>query len=80
MFCMCWDDQDVMDKNGESEFQCGTIGVASMAAEAKVKKLVLIHMGPNLQNANSARKIISDIKSIYDGDIIFSDELIQIPI
>lgn len=41
---------------------------------------LLFSWDPNLQNPNSARKIISDIKSIYDGDIIFSDELIQIPI
>ena len=31
MLCMCWDDQEVMQQNGEFQGQCGTTGAAEMA-------------------------------------------------
>ena len=77
MLCMCWDDQEVMDANGEGARQCGTTGAARMAQEAGVKKLVLVHIGPNLSGHGVMEKGIGDIKKIYDGDLIFSDELMS---
>ena len=32
LLCMCWDDQDVMDENGEHAGQCGTTGAAKDGA------------------------------------------------
>ena len=78
MLCMCWDDQDVMIEAGEAAGQCGTTGAAEMAQAAGVKKLVLVHMGPGLSaqepfyNANLA------MQRIYQGDIVFSEELLKI--
>ena len=46
MLCMCWDDQEVMQENGEAEGQCGTTGAARMAQEAGVKRLAVVHIGP----------------------------------
>ena len=49
-----------------------------MAQESGVKKLVLVHMGPALSaqepfyNANLA------MQRIYQGDIVFSEELLKI--
>ncbi|MGB1749150.1 MAG: MBL fold metallo-hydrolase, partial [Dehalococcoidia bacterium] len=34
MLCMCWDDQECMDEDGEAPGQCGTTGAARMAEEA----------------------------------------------
>ena len=75
MLCMCWDDQETMDANGEAPFQCGTTGAARMAQEAGVKKLVLVHVGPHLSKHGPMEKGIGDIKRIYDGELLFSDEL-----
>ena len=36
MLCMCWDDQETMERNGEAHRQCGTTGAARMAQEAGV--------------------------------------------
>ena len=78
MLCMCWDDQDVMSESGEATGQCGTTGAAQMAQEAGVKKLVLVHMGRGLSaqepfyNANLA------MQRIYQGEIVFSEELLKI--
>src|SRR5437773_2054873 len=45
MLCMCWDDQEVMDENGEGGGQCGPTGAARMAQAAGVTRLVLSHIG-----------------------------------
>ncbi len=79
MLCMCWDDQEIMEQNGEFDGQCGTTGAARMAQEAGVKKLVLVHIGPHLSGHGPMEKGISDIRRIYDGEIIFSEELMRIP-
>lgn len=78
MLCMCWDDQEIMEQNGEFDGQCGTTGAARMAQEAGVKKLVLVHIGPHLSGHGPMEKGIADIRRIYDGEIIFSEELMRI--
>jgi ribonuclease Z len=80
MFCMCWDDQEVMRNNKEDTGQCGTTGAAKMAQEAGVKKLVLVHTGPNLSLQGNKEKGIGDVSKIFDGEIIFSDELMVIDV
>ena len=77
MLCMCWDDQEVMERNGEAAVQCGTTGAARMAQEAGVKKLVLVHIGPHLSEHGPMEKGIGDIKRIYDGELVFSHELMS---
>ncbi len=79
MLCMCWDDQEIMEQNGEFDGQCGTTGAARMAQEAGVKKLVLVHIGPHLSGHGPMEKGIGDIRRIYDGEFIFSEELMRIP-
>ena len=77
MLCMCWDDQDVMNETGESGGQCGTVGAARMAQEAGVKKLALVHIGPHLSGHGPMEKGIGDVKRIYDGALLFTDELMS---
>ena len=75
LVCMCWDDQEAMNENGEFYGQCGTEGAAQMAQDAGVKNLVLVHMGPNISQEKN--KIVAEdkIRKIYNGNIIFSDEI-----
>jgi len=69
MLCMCWDDQEIMQQNGEFQGQCGTIGAGEMAQEAGVKKLVLVHVGPHLSGDEPMRKGLEDIRRVYDGEL-----------
>ena len=78
MVCMCWDDQETMERTGEIGGQCGTTGAAEMAQEAGVKKLVLVHMGPGLAEQAPYQRVLRDMKRIYQGEIIFSEELMRI--
>ena len=80
MLCMCWDDQEVMNGNGEAPGQCGTTGAARMAQDAGVKKLVLVHVGPNLAGHGPMEKGIGDVKQVYDGEVVFSDELMVVDV
>ena len=76
MVCMCWDNQEVMDANGENVGQCGTTGAADMAREAGVKKLVLSHMGPHVSSHGPLEKGIGDVRAIFGGEILFAEELL----
>lgn len=75
MLCMCWDDQEIMDADGESPGQCGTLGAARMAQAAGVKRLALVHIGPHLSQPGAREKGIGDVRRIYDGELLFTDEL-----
>ena len=50
-----------------------------MAQEAGVKRLVLVHVGPHLASHGPMEKGIGDVRKIYDGEIIFADELMIPP-
>ena len=69
-----------MKENKEDGGQCGTTGAAEMAQEAGVKKLVLVHTGPNLSLHGNKEKGIGDVSKIFDGKVVFSDELMLIDI
>ena len=80
LLCMCWDDQDVMDENGEHVGQCGTTGAARMARDAGVRRLVLVHMGPGLSGSEARGKAEADVQAVFPGEVVFSDELMSIPL
>ena len=78
MFCMCWDDEAHMRAMGENIGQCGTEGAARMAQAAGVKRLVLVHVGPHLATHGPMEQGIGDVRKIYDGEVIFADELMSV--
>ncbi len=80
MICMCWDDQDLMAETEEGGGMCGTTGAAGMAQQAGVKKLVLNHIGPHLGQSGPMMKAYHDISGIYDGEVVFADELMRVPL
>ena len=79
MLCMCWGDSDIMDASGEGrDTMCGTRGAAEMAQEAGVKRLVLVHTGSSLCEHGAMEKGIGDIKKVYDGELVFGEELMTL--
>ncbi len=75
LLSMCWDHQSDMDEIGEGSGQSGTVGAARMARDAEVEKLVLVHRGPGLEGAESEARARADVAAVYDGEVVFADEL-----
>ena len=51
-----------------------------MARDAGVKKLVLAHIGPHLSQHGPMEKGIGDVSAIYEGEIVFAEELMRVPV
>jgi ribonuclease Z len=78
MLCMCWDDHSAMQQSKELNGQSSTVSAARLARDAGVKKLVLVHIGPHLAGHGAMENGIGEVRAIYDGEIIFSEELMRI--
>ena len=75
----CWDHQETM-KDNEAKMITGTIDAAQIAKETGANKLILAHQGPNLDKPGSKEKGIADISRIFDGEVIFAEELMTLEI
>jgi len=72
---MCGNFESVYDARPEDIGQTGTFGAAEMAAEAGVKELFLVHVGPDLSAPENRERGIAEIKTIFDGNVTMTDEL-----
>jgi ribonuclease Z len=75
MLCMCWNHQDVMDADGESNGQTGTLKAGQMAQDAGVGTLVLVHTGPGLTRGGEPERAVADVGQVYSGRTLFAQEL-----
>jgi len=73
----CWDHQDTMDANGEASGQTGTRDAANMASTAQAQTLILTHSGQQLARPGGREKGVGEIARIYDGRVIFAEELMH---
>jgi len=78
MVCMCWDDQESMNKDKESSGQCSAEGAAEMAEKAGVKKLILSHMGKHISTHGVLEKALGNAAKKYSGELVFAEELMKI--
>ena len=74
----CWDHQDVMETHGESDGMAGTVNSAQIARDAGVKRLVLTHTGSRL--CASWEKGVADVAGIFDGEVIFGQEMMVLKV
>lgn len=75
LLCMCWDHQATMDANGESRGQCGTTGAATMAQQAGVRRLALVHSGPVISRSDERARVLESVGGAFSGEILFPEEL-----
>ncbi|MFB3893618.1 MAG: MBL fold metallo-hydrolase [Phycisphaerae bacterium] len=73
-----WDTQEAMDSNGEGPGQTGTLDAAKMAVAAGAKMLVMTHTGPRLCGQQVRQKEIAQMAEVFNGRIIFGEELMAI--
>ncbi len=77
----CWDDQDRIERLRSefgSEGMPGTMDAGRFAQSAGAKTLVLVHTSHELARHGDMEKGIGDIAKVYDGRIIFSEELMTL--
>lgn len=72
---MCGNFDSNLDKRGINWGQTGTLGAAEVAAEAGVKELFLVHVGPDLSSEEGRVAGLKEIKTIFDGEVTMTDEL-----
>jgi ribonuclease BN (tRNA processing enzyme) len=53
----------------------GTTDAAVMARDAGAGRLILTHQGANLCRPGSKERGLAEISKIFDGEIIFAEEL-----
>lgn len=70
----CWNHQSTMDGDGEAPGQTGTADAARFARDSGAKLLILTHTGPSLCKPGSRERAIRDISAVFDGDIVFGEE------
>ena len=78
MLCMCVDSQDALADKGMHLGQSGTTAAAQMAHDAGVKRLALVHINPHLSQHGAMEQGIGDVSEVYDGEIIFTHEVMRI--
>ena len=80
LMMMCWDSHDKMEGTEHERASSSIKSASETAAEANVKKLVMVHIGSRL--GTPEMKIMRDIEAsnVWDGDIVWGEELMKIPL
>ena len=76
---LCVDIQSEIDGTPEGEYMCGTTGAGRLAQEAGAKKLVLVH-NTAIGAHGRMERAIGEVSSVYDGEIIMGEELMEVPL
>jgi len=72
-----WDHQENISAAFASGF-CGTLDAAGLAAAAGVHRLVIAHQTHVLALPGSREKAISDMATVFKGEIVFGEELMEL--
>lgn len=72
----CWDDiQPVEDR---SKPHAGASAAGQLAADMAAGSLILTHSGPAICKPRVRERVIGDVRSVFDGDVIFAEELLSL--
>lgn len=80
LITMCWDFQESMDQIADYRGLMGTVGAGRLAQDAGVKRLLLSHLTPKMAAHGALEAGIAEVASVYDGEILFADELMTLDI
>ena len=63
-----------------SDVITGSLDIARIAAEAEVKELIITHTTQGLARPGSREKVVADVSAIFQGKIVFPDELMTLDV
>ena len=59
--------------------ETGSYGAGETARDAGVKRMVLVHQRPEMDEPVRHAQALHEVKSVYDGPVIWGDELLEVP-
>ncbi|MGH9549283.1 MAG: hypothetical protein ACRD3W_07910, partial [Terriglobales bacterium] len=62
-----------------SAFTMGHLEMAEIAREADVRNLVITHVTEQFDRPGLRERVIREVGAIYKGNILFGDDLMEIP-
>ena len=78
---MAMDLQDDIDVWPEIATSCtGAAGAARIAAQAGVKRLVLVHLGDTTDDPERRDAMLAEARAEYDGDVILGEDFLEVPV
>ena len=80
LVCLCVYVQEEIDGTPEAEYMCGSVTSAEMARDAGAKSLVLVHQAEELDKPGEMERALADITRIYDGAVVWGEELMEFDI
>ena len=79
MECIRLHDDMADPESAPGKYETSTIGAGQTAADARVKKMLLVHQNHNLDQPEQHTKAIREVGSRYSGTTIWADELMEVP-
>ena len=77
---MCYFLSGTFNQDDKTLTSSGHLEAARTAAKAQVKTLVTTHFTPQMDTQGVAEKCLGEMAKIYDGRIIWGEDLMQIPL
>lgn len=59
---------------------CGHLDAATTARDAGVATLVLVHLTQMMETPGVRERLLAEIAGIYDGQVIFGEDLLEVPL
>ena len=75
LISLCIALQDQISGTPEADYMMGHIDAGTMAKNAKVKNLILVHEAFNISSENNFVDAIKDINKIFNGNVIQSYDM-----
>ena len=80
MLHMCHMMNGVVTDPRLTESCSGHLDAARTARDANVKTLVLVHITNQMEGPGVRERILREAGEIFDGDIIFGEDLLEVPL
>ena len=77
---MCYFVSGTFNQDDKTLTSSGHLEAARIAANANVKTLVTTHFTPQMDAQGVREKCLGEMAQIYDGRIIWGEDLMQIPL
>ena len=78
---MAMDLQDDIDAWPEIATSCtGAAGAAQIAAQASVKRLVMVHLGDTTDDPERRDAMLAEARAQFDGDIALGEDFLEVPV